>query len=120
MSVKLKIIAKLYRAVNALLNLEKHVAEMLAHSRNTDENQHRDKWIDAQIVMQMLLISNRQLERLRNNKTLPFSKVCGKIYYKEKDIFDLLEKGYTGPARPGIPSGYTTANKGSGRVQVRV
>jgi len=53
-----------------------------------------DTWLDNQDVMELLKISPRTLQNLRDSKTLPFSKVGGKIYYKASDVENLLEGGY--------------------------
>ena len=52
-------------------------------------------WIDGQVVMQMLKISPRTLQRLRDNGTLPYSKLVRKIFYKQSDIDKILEDNYT-------------------------
>jgi hypothetical protein len=44
--------------------------------------------------MQILQISPRTLQNMRDTRLLPFSKVQGKIYYKNKDIESLLENNY--------------------------
>ena len=51
-------------------------------------------WIDGQDVMQMLKISPCTLQRLRDNGTLPYSKLGRKIFYKESDIDRTLEDNY--------------------------
>lgn len=45
-----------------------------------------DKWMDNQDVYQMLNISPRTLQTLRDNGTLAFSKVGNKIYYLPEDV----------------------------------
>ena len=46
-------------------------------------------WVDNQEVLQMLHISQRTLQTLRSNGTLPYSRIKGKFYYKITDIEDL-------------------------------
>lgn len=58
-------------------------------------NQLKEEWIDGQVVMQTLHISVRTLQSLRDNGTLPFSRINGKFYYKVTDIHELLESNYT-------------------------
>ena len=53
-----------------------------------------ENWIDGQDVLQLLHISQRTLQTLRDNGTLPFSKLNGKFYYKLSDIEHLLESNY--------------------------
>lgn len=58
-------------------------------------NQLKEEWIDGQVVMQTLHISVRTLQSLRDNGTLPFSRINGKFYYKVSDIEEMLEKNYS-------------------------
>ena len=50
--------------------------------------------IDGQDVMQSRHISKRTLQTLRDNGTLPYSRVNGKFYYKVSDIEKMLETNY--------------------------
>ena len=54
-----------------------------------------EAWIDGQDVMQTLHISKRTLQTLRDDGTLPFSRINGKFYYKVSDIEGLLESNYS-------------------------
>jgi len=51
-------------------------------------------WIDGQYVMQKLLISQRTLQTLRSNGTIPFSRIGRKIYYRRSDIERVLQDNY--------------------------
>lgn len=57
----------------------------------------KNTWIDNQDVMQMLHISQRTLQTLRSNGTIPYSKIRGKFYYKVSDIEKLLQANYYNP-----------------------
>ena len=54
----------------------------------------KETWVDGQVVMQTMHISKRTLQTLRDNGTLPFSRINGKFYYKVSDIENLLETNY--------------------------
>jgi hypothetical protein len=54
-----------------------------------------EAWIDGQDVMQTLHVSKRTLQSLRDEGTLPFSRINGKFYYKLSDIEQLLESNYS-------------------------
>ncbi len=58
---------------------------------------HNDlnEWIDNQDVMQALHISPRTLQTLRSNGTLPYSRINNKIYYRRKDVENLLNANYS-------------------------
>jgi phage terminase Nu1 subunit (DNA packaging protein) len=55
-----------------------------------------ETWLDNQEVMELLKISPRTLQNLRDSKSLPFSKVGGKIYYKASDVEKILSENYHG------------------------
>ncbi|MCC8199955.1 MAG: helix-turn-helix domain-containing protein [Tannerellaceae bacterium] len=49
-----------------------------------------EKWLDNQDVCQILDISKRSLQTYRDNGTLPYSQIGNKMYYKPKDIEQIL------------------------------
>ena len=57
-------------------------------------NRGKDKglgdWLDNQDVCQMLNISPRTLQTLRDNGTLAFSQINRKVYYKPEDVERIL------------------------------
>ena len=53
-----------------------------------------EDWLDNQDVMQALHISQRTLQTLRTNGTLPFSRIGRKLYYKRSDILRILQDNY--------------------------
>ena len=53
-----------------------------------------DDWIDNQDVMLALHISQRTLQTLRSNGTLPYSRINNKIYYRRQDVEKLLNDNY--------------------------
>ena len=54
----------------------------------------KDSWIDGIEVQSLLHISEKTLYRHRRSGKLPYSRIRGKIYYKNSDIRSLLEKNY--------------------------
>ena len=63
-------------------------------NRKSKENPLTDTWLDIQEVCQLLKISKRTLQTYRDNGTLPFSQVGGKIYFKATNIEHHLENHY--------------------------
>ena len=55
----------------------------------------KETWIDGQDVMHTMHISKRTLQTLRDNGTLPYTRINGKFYYKVADIESLLESNYS-------------------------
>ena len=63
-------------------------------SKNASDNPgiHGESWLDKQDILTRLHISSRTLQRWRSEGIIPFTKVRGKIYYKESDLKILLGK----------------------------
>ena len=47
-------------------------------------------WLDSGVVCRVLDISPRTLQTLRENGTMPFSRICNKVYYKPEDVRRIL------------------------------
>ena len=68
-----------------LTSFNSFVAQMKAMaSRGNDKK--LDEWLDNQDVCQILNISPRTLQTLRDNGTLAFSQINHKVYYKPEDV----------------------------------
>jgi len=50
----------------------------------------RGGWLDNQDVCQMLNISPRTLQTLRDNGMLAYSQINRKVYYKHEDVESIL------------------------------
>lgn len=74
-----------------IANLSKKVEEM----SKTHAQQLNEEWIQRDQVLRILKIGERKLQLMRDNGTLPFSKVDGKIYYRTSDVEKLLRSNYT-------------------------
>lgn len=53
--------------------------------------QSNKQWLRSAEVRKLLGVSPGTLQNLRINGSLPFSKVGGIVYYKQEEIFKLLE-----------------------------
>ena len=51
-----------------------------------------DKWIKSKEVMEKLGISPGTLQNMRNNKSIPWTKLEGNLYYDEEKINAILEE----------------------------
>ncbi|HET8839769.1 MAG TPA: helix-turn-helix domain-containing protein, partial [Flavobacteriaceae bacterium] len=83
--------------IDLLLALSREIKDLKTRfdiSRATRAERLKDSWMDNQDVMQMLHISQRTLQTLRSNGTIPYSKIRGKFYYKVADIEKLLQANY--------------------------
>lgn len=57
-----------------------------------NKGQTATKWLKSYQVKKLLGISTGTLQNLRNNGTLPYSKIGGTIYYSSDEINKLLER----------------------------
>lgn len=64
----------------------------------TENKTQTTKWLKSHQVKRMLGISTGTLQNLRNNGTLPYSKIGGTIYYSSDEINKLLERKGLSPA----------------------
>ncbi len=87
-------IIDMLRALSQELQTIKTGIDILRESR---VERLKNTWIDNQDVMQMLHISQRTLQTLRSNGTIPYSRLRGKFYYKVADIEKLLQDNYYNP-----------------------
>lgn len=62
------------------------IRQMLAENKS----QAGKKWLKSYEVKKLLEISSGTLQTLRNNGTLPFTRIGGIIYYNSEDIEKLL------------------------------
>jgi hypothetical protein len=83
--------------IELILSLSQEIKTIKAYLQQyqkTRIERFNEAWIDGQDVMQSLHISKRTLQTLRDNGTLPYSRVNGKFYYKVSDIEKMLEANY--------------------------
>ena len=72
-----------------LTSFNSFVSQMRAMAdRGTDKK--LGNWLDNQDVCQMLNISPRTLQTLRDNGALAYSQINRKVYYKPEDVESIL------------------------------
>ena len=72
-----------------LTSFNSFVAQMKAMASRGNDKKLGD-WLDNQDVCQILHISPRTLQTLRDNGTLAFSQINHKVYYKPEDVKKIL------------------------------
>lgn len=86
------------RELHQIISFIKHDIEALSKSvaemKKTHAQVLTEEWIEGKTVMSILKIGNRKLQMHRDDGTLPFSQIDGKIYYKASDIDVLLNSNY--------------------------
>lgn len=81
--------------------LMERLKEFLDRQQESDSLTSLAQWMDNSDVMRALNISQRTLQTLRSNGTLPYSQIGGKLYYKRADIETLLDRNYTAHKEKG-------------------
>ena len=84
--------------IDLILKLSQDVKSMKAYLKQINKprlESFSEEWIDGQDVMQILHISKRTLQSLRDNETLPYSRINGKFYYRLSDLESLMEENYS-------------------------
>src|SRR6478735_8597454 len=83
--------------MNAILQLARDFEVIKAYIlalKKSGLDKFNDTWIDSQEVMTSMHISKRTLQSLRDNGTLPYSRINGKFYYKVTDLVNVLDSNY--------------------------
>ncbi len=84
--------------IQILLKLSQEIKAIKSYLevfKKTRLERFNEAWIDGQDVMQVLHISKRTLQSLRDSGVLPCSRLNGKFYYKLSDIENILESNYS-------------------------
>lgn len=87
-SIFLSLVKTIKSLIASVQNLVQHLKD------NNPKDYLGRQWIDGQDVCHMLNISKRTLQKYRDNSTIPYSKICGKIFYRARDIEDILKGNY--------------------------
>ena len=67
---------------------------LLKQNLRTGIEQFRDEWVDGQQASQLLNISPRTLQALRDSRELPYSRIRSKLYYRIDDLEKILVSNY--------------------------
>lgn len=76
---------KLMRKIN-------QISEKLENLNLKSNDGFKDKWYVTEEVCKLLNVSKRTLQKMRDSKTIHFTKSGKKIYYKASEIEKYLEK----------------------------
>jgi excisionase family DNA binding protein len=79
----------------AFQKITNDISEISKSINNSNNKQPlSENWLDIADVCQVLHISKRTLQSYRDNGTLSYSQIGGKIYFKASDIEAHLQKHY--------------------------
>lgn len=79
-----------------LENLVRDVQEVKALLKKEKLQEDLPELLRTSEVKKILKLKDSSLATLRLNGTIPFIKISGTVYYKKKDIFQLIEDNYSG------------------------
>ena len=71
-----------------------HFVKKMTEIGNRGTDKRLGEWLDNDDVCRILRISQRTLQTLRDNGTLPYIKLGGKVLYRESDLEELLQRCY--------------------------
>jgi hypothetical protein len=89
-----------------MARFDRLTAKVQAFCSRYDEKRLKT-WYDNQDVCQLLRISPRKLQFLRDNGTLPFVKINRKIFYKPEDVQNIITAGNPKNSRENNTSNHT-------------
>lgn len=82
------------RIEDIIIRLDEKINLIMAQLKISSKNNPDDVFFDNQEFMKLMNISKRTAQEWRNNKTIEFSQVGNKIYYRLTDIQKLLNDNY--------------------------
>jgi hypothetical protein len=82
--------------LNKIFELLDSLKKTIESEKSKNSKKLSETWLDNQEVMELLKVSPRTLQTMRDSNVLPFSKVGSKIYYKASAVEKLLNENYHG------------------------
>jgi len=80
------------KTFEAMLNKFESFADRMEYLCRLHGNRDMSEWLDNQDVCQLLNISPRTLQTLRDNGTLAYTQISHKMYYKPEDVQRIILK----------------------------
>ena len=70
----------------------KHFSTRIRQTVRKTQTKNTEEWLDNQDVCTLLKISPRTLQNLRNNGSIPYTRIERKIFYNKRDIWNFIEE----------------------------
>jgi excisionase family DNA binding protein len=69
--------------------------ELIKEFKSALQNKPEEKseWLKTWEVKKLVGLSNGTLQKMRNEGTIPFTKLGGLIFYKKEDVLALMQNG---------------------------
>jgi len=58
-----------------------------------NKSEEKNEWLKTWEVKKLVGLSNGTLQKMRNNGTIPYTKLGGLIFYKKEDVLGLMKNG---------------------------
>lgn len=71
----------------------KELSILALQVRRRFDPQTSDGYMDSADVCRVLSITKRTLQSYRDKGILPYTRIGGKFFYRERDLADYLERG---------------------------
>jgi hypothetical protein len=79
------------QAFKDLMSKINTIAKFVAAQQAKADEQPEDGWVDSYEVCTFLKVSPKTLQRLRASKTVTYSRIRGKVFFKISEIRRLLD-----------------------------
>lgn len=80
------------RSFEAMMEQFQQLRSLVGEFAREYDEKRLSRWLDNQDVCNILNISLRTLQTYRENKTLPYTQIGYKIFYKPEDVTTLLRQ----------------------------
>ncbi len=80
------------RTWNIMLDRFEEVVGRMEKFLDEEESRPMQGWLDGQEVCDILSISKRTLQTMRDNGVVGYTSSCGKFYYKPNEIEAYIKK----------------------------
>jgi hypothetical protein len=77
--------------VDEFIQMKLELINEIKETISKDSSKQTASWLRTSDVCKILKISNSSVQNLRNSGILKYSKIKGTIFYKTKDVEDLME-----------------------------
>ena len=70
--------------------LKGELKEIKSLIKDSNETAFRNRWVESEDVRKQLGVCQKTWQKMRDNRTIPFSQFGRKIYVRQSDIEDFL------------------------------
>lgn len=82
------------RTYEAMMSRFEQFAQRVETLCRRHESKDLKEWLDSQDVCEILNVTKRTLQTLRDNGRLAYTMIARKVYYRPQDVQRLIEHAY--------------------------